>query len=89
MLKRLILCVFVAATISGCSKGGSGHKEEATLPELSRALTSWVMAKGAYPSDLNQLTNFPTLRDKQLPTAPPGKKLSIDPATRQVVFVDR
>jgi hypothetical protein len=47
------------------------------------------MAKGAYPSDLNELTNFPTLRGKRLPVAPPGKKLSIDPATREVVFADQ
>ena len=90
MCRSFCLCVLVAAVAAGCSKGPSGQKgPEASLPELSRALRTWVMAKGAYPSDLNELTNFPTLRGKRLPVAPPGKKLSIDPATREVVFAEQ
>jgi hypothetical protein len=91
MLRPILLfCVLVALVAGGCSKGPSGQKgPEASLPELTRALQTWYMAKGAYPSDLNQLTNFPTLQGKCLPTAPAGKKLAIDPATRQVVFADQ
>jgi len=91
MRKTLLLIgVLMALLAGGCAKAGSNAKgPEASLPDLSRALQSWVMAKGAYPADLNELTNFPTLRGKRLPTPPPGKKLGVDPATRQVVFVDQ
>jgi hypothetical protein len=90
MLKQLILCVLLAAAAGGCSKGPSAGKgSEASLPELSRALQTWVVTKGSYPNDLSELTNFPALRGKRLPAAPPGKKLGIDPATRQVVFLDQ
>lgn len=90
MLKPLMLGVLLAAVAGGCSKGPSGAKgPEATLPELSRALQTWAVTTGSYPRDLTDLTNFPALRGKRLPTAPPGKKLGIDPATRQVTFVDQ
>ena len=86
----LVFCVLVALMTGGCSKGGSSPKgPEASLPELNRVLRTWAMAKGSYPADLNELTNFPTLRGKCLPAAPPGKKLAIDPATHQVVFADQ
>jgi len=89
MSKSFILCVLVAAVAAGCSKSASGPKgPEATLPELTRVVRAISMSKGACPSDINELTNFPTLRNKRLPAAPPGKKLAIDPATRQAVFVD-
>ncbi|MCX6892289.1 MAG: hypothetical protein NTX51_12295 [Verrucomicrobia bacterium] len=56
---------------------------------MNRALQTWVMAKGTFPTDVSELTNFPTLQGKRLPAAPPGKKVAIDRATRQVVFVDQ
>ena len=91
MFKPILLsCVVVALVAGGCSKGASTQKgPEASLPELNRALQTWVMAKGAFPADVNELTNFPTLQGKRLPAAPPGKKLTMDHATRQVVFADQ
>lgn len=47
------------------------------------------MAKGSYPAAVSELTNFPTLQGKRLPTPPAGKKLAVDPATCQVVFADQ
>ncbi len=85
-----VVCLLLALLASGCSKGGTQPTgPEASLPELTRALQTWVMAKGAYPAEVSELTNFPTLRGKRLPTPPPGKKLGIDRATRQVVFLDQ
>jgi hypothetical protein len=86
----LLFCMVATLATAGCSKGVSSRKgPEATLPEVNRALQTWVMAKGSIPSDLNELTNFPTLRGKSLPVAPAGKKLAIDSGTRQVVFADQ
>ncbi len=90
MLKPLLAMVVIGTFLAGCSKS-AGNKvgSEASLPEVSRALQTWVMAKGSYPRDLNELTNFPALQGKRLPAPPPGKKLTIDRATRQVVFEDQ
>lgn len=86
----LVLCV--AGFSAGCSKSpnrnGAANQPEATLAELNSALDSWTMMKGGLPPSVSALTNFPALRNKRLPAAPPGKKLAIDSATRQVVFFD-
>ena len=84
----LVSCVLIGLAAVGCSKGAQ-KGPEASLPELNRALQTWVMAKGTFPTDVSELTNFPTLQGKRLPAAPPGKKVAIDRATRQVVFVDQ
>jgi hypothetical protein len=91
MLKLFFpLLLLVGLLASGCSRKASGPTgPEASLPELTRALQTWVMAHGSCPTDINQLTNFPTLQGKRLPTPPPGKKLLIVPATRQIVFADQ
>ena len=89
MFKLILLsCVLMGLAAAGCSKGAQ-KGPEASLPELNRALQTWVMAKGTFPTDVSELTNFPTLQGKRLPAAPPGKKVAIDRATRQVVFVDQ
>jgi hypothetical protein len=91
MLRSLVLCLLAATLVAGCSKGGTAGPKgpEASLVELNRAMQMWAMTKGSYPSDLSQLTNFPALHGKRLPTPPAGKKLAIDPATREVVFADQ
>ena len=91
MLKPLVF-LMVGSTLlaGGCSKGAPRSKgPEASLPELTRALQTWVMAKGSYPTEVSQLTNFPTLQGKSLPTPPPGQKLVIVLAKREVVFADQ
>lgn len=81
-------CVFLALALAGCSKReAAGGRPEATMQELNAALDTWVMVKGL-PQSVSELTNFPALKGKQLPTAPAGKKLAIDIAKRRVVFAD-
>lgn len=85
----LILCV--TGLFVGCSKqnqSGAAKLPEATLAEINVALDSWMMMKGSTPRSITELTNFPALRNKRLPAAPEGKKLTIDPVTRQVVFAN-
>lgn len=89
VLAAIVLTLCVAGLFVGCSKqnrSGTANLPEATLAELNLALDTWTMMKGAMPQNVNELTNFPALRNKRLPVAPEGKKLTIDPATRQVVF---
>jgi hypothetical protein len=89
MSRILLLAAALLVGALGCSKAPSQKGAEASLPELNRAAQMWFMGHGSYPSDLGQLTNIPTLKGKNLPAPPPGKKLAFDPATRQVTFVDQ
>jgi hypothetical protein len=87
MSKNLLLAAVLLVAALGCSKSTGAREAEATLPELNRALQAWIMAHGSYPSNVNQLTNFPALEGKRMPTPPPGKKLAVDPGTRQLTYV--
>jgi hypothetical protein len=89
MTKNLLLALVVALAVLGCGRKAQTNSGEATLDELNRALSVMTMGSARPPTDVNDLTNFPSLRGKRLPTPPPGKKLAIDPAQHQVVFVDR
>ena len=83
------LTLMAALIAAGCSKQGQGDsRSEATLADLNKALGPWLMANGKLPQNVSDLTNFPSLKSKRLPTPPPGKKLMIDPATQRVVFGD-
>jgi hypothetical protein len=91
--KRWITVLAVALLAGfgfGCSKSAKGpdKRPEATLEELNGALGVWAMTKGGVPQNLSELTNFPSLRDKRLPTLPPGKKLILDKNKRQVIIAD-
>lgn len=91
ILRNGCFIVLMGLVWAGCSKsgGGSAVGEEASLIELNRALTSWgIMNSGPAPKTISDLTNSPALKGKRLPTPPPGKKLAIDFAKRQVVIVD-
>jgi hypothetical protein len=88
MLKNLLLVLVIAVAACGCGKQAGTHSGEATLDELNRALAVMSMGGGRPPASVNELTNFPSLRGKTLPKPPAGKKLAIDPAQHQVVFVD-
>jgi len=56
--------------------------------DMNRALATMTMGVGRCPSDVNVLTNYYPVKGKCLPKPPAGKKLAIDRAHRQVVFVD-
>lgn len=74
----------------GCSKqdhGGRAAGPEASLEEMNSVLESWIMMKGSAPTNVDELAQFPLLRNKRLPTPPAGKKLVIAP-DRRVVFAD-
>lgn len=91
-LASLVLLACIVVLPLGCSRqnrDGSAGLPEASLTELNSALDSWMMMKGTMPQNVSDLTNFPALRTKRLPVPPPGKKLILDPATRQVVFADQ
>ena len=75
------------ATLCGCGSK-SGSKSEATIDELNRAMAVMSMS-GKVPQNVYELTNFPALQGKSLPTPPAGKKLVIDAGKRQVVFADQ
>lgn len=80
----LALCLL---TVS-CSKANKNNLPEATLEELNRAMRAWGIANPAPLAQVSDLTNFPSLRGKRLPTPPPGKKLALDPVHKQVVLID-
>ena len=84
--------VFNRAMLSfvGCTRHDpvAMTQTEATLDELSSAASVWLMVKGKLLQDASELTNYPSLKTKRLPTPLPGKKLAIKPATQRVFFVD-
>ena len=85
------LVALVMVALTGCSKKDrAATGKEATVPELNRALTTWgMMNSGPASKTVYDLTNSLALKGKRLPTPPPGKKLEIDAAKRQVVIVDQ
>jgi len=81
--------VLSAVLVTGCGKNSSAASDTVSLEELNRALSAVSMAGGRLPGSIHELTNFPTIKGRQLPVPPPGKKLVLDPATRQAIFVDQ
>jgi len=89
-LKMLAAALVLSAVlVTGCGKNSSAASDTVSLEELNRALSAVSMAGGRLPGSIHELTNFPTLKGRQLPAPPPGKKLVLDPATRQAIFVDQ
>jgi hypothetical protein len=82
------LWLIIIAGMVSCSKHDSLRANEATLPELNRALAMWTMERGSDPKTIDDLTNFPILRGKQLPLLPPGKKLVLDPASHLIIITN-
>jgi hypothetical protein len=88
MMKQILTVGLMVSLMTGCGKNEGKSSDELTLEELNRALSVMVMA-GKGPTQVSDLTNFPALKGRKLPTPPPGKKLVLDPTTRQVVFADQ
>jgi len=86
----LLFAVVLMLSSAGCTRHEpvAATQPEATLDELNSAASAWLMMKGKLPANVTELTNYPSLKTKRLPTPPPGKKLAIDPATQRVVLVD-
>ena len=88
VVKSWFWCLVLGAALCGCGKKAEGNAGETNLDELNRALAVMSMGASRPLESVNDLTNFPTLRGKALPKAPPGKKLAIDRSQQKVVFVD-
>jgi len=58
------------------------------MDELNQALSIMSMGGKRPPAHVYDLTNFPSLKGKALPTPPAGKKLIINHSINQVVLVD-
>ena len=67
--------------IIGCSRSKAStdpdSRPEASLVEVNQALESWLLYKGSYPTNLDELKSFPLFK-KRLPTPPPGEKLVLE-----------
>jgi hypothetical protein len=88
-LPKLTMALMLSALV-GCGRGkNSAAGKEATVADLNRAVAALTMMNGRCPASVSELTNFPLLQGKTLPVPPAGKKLVIDPATRQVVIADQ
>lgn len=88
LIKPWLLALLLAVAISGCGRKTASNSGEATLEDLNQVLSVMAMGGSHPPTSVNQLTNFPSLRGKQLPKPPAGKKLAIDKTLNQVVLVD-
>jgi hypothetical protein len=73
---------------TGCGHG-SASKNDVTLAELNRALVVMAMSQADTPQTVDGLTNFPAFKGRPFPVPPAGKQFAIDPATRQIVVVDK
>lgn len=89
MIQKWPFVLVVTLAVCGCPKKSAQNSGVATMDELNQALSIMSMGGGHPPVNANDLTNFPTLRGKSLPQPPVGKKLAIDRARQQVVFVDQ
>ncbi len=93
ILQRFLLPAAAVVLIAGCSREPqvtATDKGEVTLAELNKAYATWEMISVTpVPKTVEGLTNSPVLKGKRLPVPPPGQKLVLDPARRQVVFADQ
>jgi hypothetical protein len=87
-LRNSALAVLIFGLITGCGKTRQAE-QQVSLDDLNRALAVTTMSTGKLPESVYDLTNFPSLRGRELPVPPAGKRLIIDHNTRQVVFADQ
>jgi hypothetical protein len=88
-MKHLFLTgLVVLGLASGCGPKNSGAENPASLDELNRALTVVTMRGGAFPPSTNEIAAFLKISGQSMPVPPPGKKLLLDPGTRQFVLLD-
>jgi hypothetical protein len=84
-----LVLVGLSLVVSGCGKKSAGPENPATLSELNRIVGSLNTAGGGKPLDTNQVASFLAAQGKSFPVPPAGKKLAINPATKQFEFVDQ
>jgi hypothetical protein len=88
MKKNWIFALILTVAICGCGKKATQNSGVATIDELNQALSLMSMGGSHPPVIVSDLTNFPSLKGKTLPTAPAGKKLVIDHSKHLVVLVN-
>ena len=82
------ICLLALALTAGCGKKTSA-KSAASLDDLNRALSVVAMQSGSFPPSTNDIAAFLSMSGKTIPVPPPGKRLVIDPGTRQFVLADQ
>lgn len=88
-MKHLRLTGLVVLGLAlGCGPKNRGAETPASLDDLNRALTVVTMRSGMFPPATNELADFLKLSGQSMPVPPPGKKLVLDPDTRQFVLAD-
>jgi len=87
-LSRLsLLTVLLAA--SGCGKKSPAPTNEASMDDLNRALAVVMMHDGQRIPSTNEVADFLKQTGKVFPSAPPGKKIILNPAARKFEVVDQ
>lgn len=85
----VIFALFAALMASGCGKNNSAKSNEASLIELNRDLSVVMMQSGGRLPGTNEVMALLAATGKTFPTAPPGKKIVLDPSAKQFVIVDQ
>ncbi|MEI6193696.1 MAG: hypothetical protein WCS42_05130 [Verrucomicrobiota bacterium] len=83
----LLLTVLLAA--SGCGKKGAAPTSEASMEDLNRALAVVMMHDGQRLPSTNEVAAFLKQTGKDFPSAPPGKKIILNPTARKFEVVDQ
>jgi hypothetical protein len=85
----LTVCLLALVLTASCGHKNASAGNAASLDDLNRALSVVTMHGGSFPPSTNDIAAFLKLSGKTMPVPPPGKRLVIDPGTRQFVLVDQ
>ena len=88
MKPLLLIGLMILGLASGCGPKNRGAETPASVEDLNRALTVVTMRSGGFPPATNELAAFLKLSGQSMPVPPLGKKLVLDPDTRQFILVD-
>lgn len=85
-----LMALGFALVITGCGKPSTPKVHgEVSVEEMNSAIVMMSMSPLGGPKTVDELTNFPAFQGRPFPAPPAGKKLIIDPATRQVVIINQ
>jgi hypothetical protein len=85
----LTICLMALVLTAGCGHKNASAGNAASLDDLNRALSVVAMQSASFPPSTNDIAAFLSKLGKTMPVPPPGKRLVIDPGTRQFVLVDQ
>jgi hypothetical protein len=79
-----------ALVLAGCGKSSAPKVNgEVTVAEMNQALRMMAISPLGMPRTVDELTNFSTLKGRPFPVPPAGKQFAVNPATRQVIIVNK